>query len=68
MNMHVPQSLETRAEIQELLMVPRQLITPQSNKPVMGIVQDTLTGVRKFSKRNVFMEKVRSLASIFSSV
>eukprot|EP00118_Oscarella_pearsei_P007073 m.33460 g.33460 ORF g.33460 m.33460 type:complete len:1731 (+) comp31816_c0_seq4:877-6069(+) len=57
MNMHIPQSLETRAEVQELLMVPRQLITPQSNKPVMGIVQDTLTGVRKFSKRNVFMEK-----------
>ncbi|TKR81908.1 hypothetical protein L596_015705 [Steinernema carpocapsae] len=41
MNLH-PQSLETRAEISEIAMVPRQLITPQANKPVMGIVQDTL--------------------------
>ncbi|XP_054719438.1 DNA-directed RNA polymerase II subunit RPB1-like [Uloborus diversus] len=57
MNLHVPQSLETRAEIQELALVPRNIITPQSNKPVMGIVQDTLTAVRKMTKRDVFLEK-----------
>ncbi|XP_022650291.1 DNA-directed RNA polymerase II subunit RPB1-like isoform X2 [Varroa destructor] len=57
MNMHVPQSLETRAEIEQLAMVPRQIITPQANKPVMGIVQDTLTAVRKMTKRDVFLEK-----------
>lgn len=55
MNLHVPQSLETKAEIEQLAMVPRQIITPQSNKPVMGIVQDTLTAVRKMTKRDVFM-------------
>ena len=58
MNLHVPQSLEARAEISELMMVPRQVITPQSNRPVMGIVQDSLTAVRKFTKRDVMMEKV----------
>ncbi|XP_064456621.1 DNA-directed RNA polymerase II subunit RPB1-like [Ornithodoros turicata] len=57
MNLHVPQSLETRAEVEQLAMVPRQIITPQSNKPVMGIVQDTLTAVRKMTKRDVFLEK-----------
>ncbi|XP_003740810.1 DNA-directed RNA polymerase II subunit RPB1 [Galendromus occidentalis] len=57
MNMHVPQSLETRAEIEQLAMVPRQIITPQANKPVMGIVQDTLTAVRKMTKRDVYLEK-----------
>ncbi|KFM80989.1 DNA-directed RNA polymerase II subunit RPB1, partial [Stegodyphus mimosarum] len=57
MNLHVPQSLETRAEVQELALVPRNIITPQSNKPVMGIVQDTLTAVRKMTKRDVFLEK-----------
>eukprot|EP00061_Rhincodon_typus_P018568 g47789.t1 len=51
------QSLETRAEIQELAMVPRMIVTPQSNRPVMGIVQDTLTAVRKFTKRDVFMDR-----------
>ncbi|KAJ7018746.1 hypothetical protein C8F04DRAFT_1277268 [Mycena alexandri] len=41
-NMHVPQSEETRAELSQIAWVPRQLISPQANKPVMGIVQDTL--------------------------
>lgn len=36
MNLHVPQSLETRAEIEQLAMVPRMIITPQSSRPVMG--------------------------------
>ncbi|EDV28888.1 uncharacterized protein TRIADDRAFT_49721 [Trichoplax adhaerens] len=57
MNLHVPQSLESRAEITEICMVPRQIVTPQSNKPVMGIVQDSLTAVRKFTMRDVFLEK-----------
>lgn len=59
MNLHLPQSLETKAEIQELAMVPRMIVTPQSNRPVMGIVQDTLTAVRKFTKRDVFLDRVR---------
>lgn len=58
MNLHVPQSLETKAEIQELLMVPRNIMTPQSNRPVMGIVQDSLTACSKMTKRDVFIEKV----------
>ena len=45
MNLHVPQSMETRAEILNIHLTPRQVITPQNNKPVMGIVQDTLTAV-----------------------
>ncbi|XP_032236944.2 DNA-directed RNA polymerase II subunit RPB1-like [Nematostella vectensis] len=57
MNLHVPQSLESKAEITEIMMVPRNIVTPQSNKPVMGIVQDSLTAVRKFTKRDVFIEK-----------
>ena len=39
MNLHVPQSMETRAELENIHMTPRQIITPQANKPVMGIVQ-----------------------------
>ncbi|CAJ0585840.1 unnamed protein product, partial [Mesorhabditis spiculigera] len=56
MNLHLPQSLETKAEIEEIALVPRQLITPQANKPVMGIVQDTLCAVRMMTKRDVFIE------------
>ena len=58
MNLHVPQSMETRAEIQQLAMTNKLIVTPQSNRPVMGIVQDTLTAVRKMTKRDTFITKV----------
>ncbi|KTW31322.1 DNA-directed RNA polymerase II subunit rpb1 [Pneumocystis jirovecii RU7] len=57
MNLHVPQSEETRAEIIEICMVPKQIVSPQSNKPVMGIVQDTLAGVKKLTRRDNFLSK-----------
>ena len=34
-----PQSHETRAEMREIMMVPRNIVSPQANKPVIGIVQ-----------------------------
>ena len=58
MNMHVPQSFETKAEVLELMMVPKCIVSPQSNRPVMGIVQDTLLGCRKITKRDTFITKV----------
>merc|ERR1719313_2762698 len=57
MNMHVPQSNETRAEALELMMVPKMIVSPQANKPVIGIVQDTLLGCRIVTKRDTFLEK-----------
>jgi len=57
MNMHLPQSLETRAEVQELMMVPKMIVSPQANKPVMAIVQDTLLASRLMTKRDTFIKK-----------
>lgn len=57
MNLHVPQSEETRAEISQLCMVPLQVVSPQKNGPLMGIVQDTLCGVYKICRRDVFLSK-----------
>jgi DNA-directed RNA polymerase II subunit RPB1 len=56
MNMHVPQSYETMAEIKEIMAVPRQIIAPKDNKPVMGIVQDSLLGVMLLTTRDTFLE------------
>ncbi|OCF37907.1 DNA-directed RNA polymerase II subunit RPB1 [Kwoniella heveanensis BCC8398] len=56
MNLHVPQSEETRAELSQIAWVPRQIVSPQANKPVMGIVQDTLCGIRKFTLRDNFID------------
>jgi len=57
MNLHVPQTEETRAEVQNLCMVPLNIVSPQSNKPLMGIVQDTLAGIYKLCRRDVFLTK-----------
>jgi len=57
MNLHVPQSLESKAEVQQLMMVPLQMVTPRGNAPVMGIVQDTLLGCLMMSRQDAFIDK-----------
>ena len=42
MNMHVPQTPQATAELQELCRVRYQIISKTNNKPIIGIVQDTL--------------------------
>lgn len=65
MNLHVPQSEETRAELSQICLVPLQIITPQSNKPCMGIVQDTLCGIRKLTLRDAFVEYEQVMNILF---
>lgn len=57
MNLHVPQTEEARAEIESLMMVPRLIVSPQSNKPVIGVVQDALLGASKLSARDCFLKR-----------
>jgi hypothetical protein len=51
MNLHVPQSITARADADQLMMVPKNIITPQNNRNVMGIVQDALLGCSRMTKR-----------------
>ena len=55
MNLHFPQSLETISEIKNIMHVPYQIVTPQTNKPIMGIVQDALIGCKIFTERDNFL-------------
>lgn len=57
MNLHLAQSTETRAEIKHLCLVPRQIVSPQGNRPVMGIVQDSLLGLAKITSRSTFIDQ-----------
>jgi len=61
MNLHVPQTLTAKAEVASLMMVPRNVVSPQSNKPVMGIVQDSLLGTQKMTKRDVFLTRAQMM-------
>jgi DNA-directed RNA polymerase II subunit RPB1 len=57
MNLHVPQSEESRAELANLCMVPLNIVSPQRNSPLMGIVQDTLCGIYKICRRDIFLNR-----------
>jgi DNA-directed RNA polymerase II subunit RPB1 len=57
MNLHVPQSWECKAEIQELMMITRQIVSPQANGPVLGIVQDSCLACKRMTERNTFLDK-----------
>ncbi len=64
MNMHVAQSLHTRSEIQNLMMVPLQIVTPKDNKPIISVVQDSLLASSLFSKRDTFLTKIQVMNTL----
>jgi DNA-directed RNA polymerase II subunit RPB1 len=57
MNLHVPQGLAARAEAELMMLSSRVIVSGQSNRPVMSIVQDSLLATQKMTKRSVFIEK-----------
>ena len=61
MNMHVPQSTCAVSEVMALMSVPLQIISPASNKPCMGIVQDTLLGACLMTTDDTFLTKSQAM-------
>jgi DNA-directed RNA polymerase II subunit RPB1 len=57
MNFHVPQSEGTRSEVYDLMGVHRSLVSAQSNRPIIGLVQDALVGVFLLTRKNVFLNR-----------
>jgi DNA-directed RNA polymerase beta' subunit len=53
MNMHVPQTPEATAELATLCRVREQIVSVTNNKPVIGIVQDTLLGSYLCTSQNI---------------
>ncbi len=43
-NLHFPQTIEAKAEYQELLSAGKNIVSGQSSRPIMGVVQDCLVG------------------------
>ena len=59
MNCHVPQSIAAQTEAAEILGVPHQIVAPQSNKPCMGLVQDTLLGTYLLTSPDTFIDRAQ---------
>ena len=53
MNMHVPQSIDSMAELINITSVAKQIISPRENKPIITVVQDTLLGLYKLTHSEV---------------
>jgi DNA-directed RNA polymerase beta' subunit len=53
MNLHMPQSVLTETEIRLLAATPYQIINPGSNKPIIGIFQDSLLGSFRFTRKGI---------------
>jgi len=49
MNIFVPQSIQTMIELEKIADVQRQIITPSTSVPIIGIVQDGLLGAYNLS-------------------
>ncbi len=45
MNLHMPQTLEARQEVEKIMDVKHQLISPASGDAVIGCIQDAITGL-----------------------
>ena len=57
MNLHVPQSKAASAECAALMGVAQNCVGAQSNKPVMGIVQDSLLGLHILTQSEVVLDR-----------
>ena len=53
MNLHMPQDVESEAELRNLAAVTYQIISPANNKSIIGIYQDTLLGCYRFTRENI---------------
>jgi len=57
MNLHVPQSEESRAEARILMLVQEQISTPRYGGPIIGAIQDFITSAFLFTKKGTFFER-----------
>ena len=64
MNMHVPQTVEAYSEAEELMGTGDNLLSEQKNRPMMGIVMDSLTSAFLLSDPNNQVGKINPDGSV----
>ena len=52
MNVHIPQDEDSRVELSTLSTATQNLISPQSSKPAIYIIQDSLVAAYMMTKYN----------------
>ena len=64
MNLHVLRTVEAVAEAQLLMSVKTQIMSPQSNKPIIGLVQDSLVSVFLLTQRETFLTRAQIMQMV----
>ena len=67
MNLHMPQDVESEAELLNLAHVPYQLVSPANNACIVGIFQDSLLGANRFTRDTVNMTQRQAMNLSMSS-
>lgn len=61
MNMSVVQGLFARAEVAEIMRLPRNFISAQNQKPIVGLVQDGIVGSMLMTRRDTFFSRAQAM-------
>ncbi|NQZ84469.1 MAG: DNA-directed RNA polymerase subunit A' [Nanoarchaeales archaeon] len=66
MNLHMPQTLEARQEVERLMDVKHQLISPASGDAVIGCIQDSITGLYVLTRNKNTYSREDAIELLFS--
>ena len=66
MNLHLPQTLEAKAEAETLMSVIHNLVTPRHGEPLVTATQDFITTAFLLTKRDRFFQRGRFAAIVTS--
>ena len=61
MNVHFPQEVEAKVEAEELLMVEKHIISPRYGMPVIGAVEDLVSGAAALTMRTTLFDKEEAM-------
>jgi DNA-directed RNA polymerase subunit A' len=67
MNVHLPQTLEARQEVEQLMDVKHQLISPASGETVIGCIHDSISGLFLLTKEGNVYSKEDAIELLFAS-
>ena len=57
MNLHVPQSVQTRTELEYLAWIPLQIVSTAKGQPIIGMVMDSLLGSWLLTTKDIVLSK-----------
>ena len=68
MNLHLPQTLEARAEAATLMNIKNNIVTPRNGEPLIAAIQDFITGSFLMTHKDTFFNRSQAMQIISSII